>query len=163
MTIRIDDASGRVSEELSEVLEAAVAEASDGLVTLGMVRDKLKQALAEQGRAASRRIGAEQTLYAELEALVEEFGEEAPVIDFIAVKASDELSELIAEVLDRTGRDQGVTLGRVREALEQGLIAELEGEGRFESDVEQPLLAELDALIERYGADTPAEDVLRFD
>lgn len=163
MTARIDDPSGRVSEDLSQVLEDALAAAGDEPVTLGMARDTLKHTLAEQGRAPSRRIGAEQTLYPELEALVEEFGEDALVIDFIAVKASDELSELIEEVLDRSGRDQGTTLGRVREAFAQGLIADLEGEGRFESDVEQPLLAELDALIERYGADTPAEDVLRFD
>ncbi|MGH7337756.1 MAG: hypothetical protein ACREI7_09265 [Myxococcota bacterium] len=163
MTVRIDDPSGRVSEELSQVLEDALADAGDEPVTMGMARDKLKQTLAEQGRAASRTIGAEQTLYAELEALVEEFGKDAPVIDFVAVKASDELSELIEEVLDQTAGEQGVTLGRVRETIEQGLTAELEGEGTFESDVEQPLLAELDALIERYGPDTPAEDVLRFD
>lgn len=163
MTVRIDDPSGRVSEELSQVLEDALADAGEEPVTLGMARDKLKQALAEQGREPNRRIGAEQTLYAELEALVEEFGEQAPVIDFIAVKASDELSELIEEVLDQTAGEQGVTLGRVRDAIERGLTAELEGEGLFESDIEQPLLAELDALIERYGTDAPAEDVLRFD
>jgi hypothetical protein len=163
MTIRIDDANDRVSEELSEVLEAVLAEVQDEPVTLGMARDKLKEALAEQGRAASRRIGSEQSLYAELESLVEEFGEDAPAIDFVVVKASDELSELIEEVLDRTEDEHGVTLGRVREAIERGLTAELEGMGRFEPDVEQPLLAELDALIERYGADAPAEDVLRFD
>lgn len=163
MAIRIDDANGRVSEELSEALEAVLADANDEPVTLGMARDKLKAALAEQGREASRRIGSEQTIYAELEALVEEYGENAPAIDFITVKASDELSELIEEVLDQTEDEQGVTLGRVREAVRRGLMADLEGEGRFEPDVEQPLLAELDALIERYGADTPAEDLLRFD
>jgi hypothetical protein len=163
MAIRIDDPNGRVSEELSEFLEAVLADADDEALTLRMARDKLKEALAEQGRAASRRIGSEQTLYAELESLVEEFGEEAPAIDFIAVKASDELSELIEELLDQTEGEQGVTIGRVREAVRQGLMADLEGEGRFEPDVEQPLLAELEALIERYGADTPAEDLLRFD
>jgi hypothetical protein len=163
MAIRMDDANDRVSEELSEVLEAVVALADDEPVSLGMARDKLKQALAEQGRAASRRIGSEQTLYAELGSLVEEYGEEAPAIDFIAVKASDELSELIEELLDQTEAEQGVTIGVVREAVRQGLMADLEGEGRFEPDVEQPLLAELDDLIERYGADTPAEAVLRFD
>jgi hypothetical protein len=163
MAIRIDDANGRVSEELSEILEAVLAETSEEPVTLGLARDKLKEALAEQGRAASRRIGSEQSLYAELESLVEEFGDDAPAIDFVVVKASDELSELIEEVLDRTEDEQAVTLGAVREALEGGLIAELEGIGSFEPDVEQPLLAELDALIERYGADTPAEDLLRFD
>jgi hypothetical protein len=131
MTIRIDDPSARVSEDLSQVLEDALAHAQEA-PTLGTARDRLKRALAEQDRAASRRIGSEQTLYAELESLIEEYGADAPVIDFVAVKAS-------------------------------GLTAELEGEGRFESDVEQPVLAELDALIERYGADTPAEDVLRFD
>jgi len=163
MAIRIDDASSRVSEELSEVLEAVMADADDEPVTLGTARDKLKEALAEQGREASRRIGAEQSLYAELESLVEEYGEDAPAIDFIAVKASDELSELIEALLDQTEDEQGVTIGRVREAVRRGLMADLEGEGRLEPDVEQPLLAELDALIERYGADAPAEDLLRFD
>jgi hypothetical protein len=163
MTIRIDDASGRVSDELSQVLEDFLVEADEAPATLGAARDWLKGSLAEQGRAASGRIGSEQTLYAELQRLVEEFGEDAPAIDFIAAKAGDELSELVEALADRIGDRRGVTLGVVRDAVLQGFQADLEGEGRFGPDVEQPLLAEIDALIERYGPDTPAEDVLRFD
>lgn len=148
MAKRIDDANGRASEELSEVLEAVVADGSEEPVTLGMARDKLKQALAEQGREASRRIGSEQLLYAHLESLVEEYGEDAPAME---------------ELLDLTKGEHGVTIGQVREAVRQVLMADLEGEGRFAPGVEQPLLAELDTLIERYGADAPAEDLLRFD
>jgi len=51
----------------------------------------------------------------------------------------------------------------VRDAVDQGLLAELEGEGLIESDDAQAIVAELDALIERYGADQPAEDLLRMD
>jgi chitinase len=160
------DAASRVSEEMSSLLESLVNNPDLDLpVTLGVVRNKLKLALAGLGLEPDRHaFGNEQSLYAEIEALIEEYGEDAPALDFLAVKASDALSDLIEALLDDfEDEDVAATLGRVREAIVDGLAARLAGDGVIGDDEEQTLLAEVDALIERYGEDTLAEDVLGFD
>lgn len=160
------EAASRVSEELSTLLESMVNNPDLDLpVTLGLVRNKLKLTLAGLGVEPDRHaFGNEQSLYAEIEALIEEYGEDAPAIDFLAVKASDALSDLIEALLDDfEDEDMAATLGRVREAIVDGLAARLAGNGVIGEDEEQTLLAEVDALIERYGEDTLAEDVLGFD
>jgi len=157
------EVENRVSEELSEVLAAIVESAEAELVTLGVARDMLKQTLTAEGGKPDSGIGAEQSVYAELESLVEEFGEDAPAVDFVAPKAGEELSELIESLVDEAEDGEGVTLGRVREAIEHGALARLEGKGVLEPDEEPALLAELDRLIERYGADALAEELLRYD
>ena len=55
------------------------------------------------------------------------------------------------------------TLGWVRDAMTGGLIARLVGDGTIDPDEDQTLLAEIDALIERYGDDVIAEDFVRFE
>jgi hypothetical protein len=45
--------------------------------------------------------------------------------------------------------------------MQNGLIARLVGAGLLEEEDEQPLEAEIEALIERLGAEEPAENVLR--
>jgi hypothetical protein len=160
------DAASRVSEEMSSLLESLVNNPDLDLpVTLGVVRNKLKLTLAGLGLEPDRHaFGNEQSLYAEIEALIEEYGEDAPALDFLAVKASDALSDLIEALLDDfEDEDVAATLGRVREAIVDGLAARLSGDGVIGEDEEQTLLAEVDALIERYGEDTLAEDVLGFD
>jgi len=157
-------ADARVSEELSEVIEAMIDNPDfSEQVTLGFVRDKLREAIAEQDRAADRKPGSEGSLYAEAEALADEFGEDMLAAEFVVAKASESLSELIEAVVDRSDELVPPTLGDVREAITGGLAAELEGEGILDADEAQPLLAEIDSLIERHGADTLAETVLRFD
>jgi hypothetical protein len=157
-------ADSRVSEELSEVIEAMIGdpEFADP-VTLGLVRDKLREAIAAQDREADLKPGSEGSLYAEAEALADEFGEDMLASEFVVTKASESLSELIEAVIDRSDEDVAPTLGDVREAITGGLAAELAGEGNLDADDDQPLVAEIDALIERYGVDALAEDVLRFD
>ena len=155
-------AESRVSEELSEVL-AAIIESSDAeMVTLGEARELLRGRLDGEGKLPGG-AGEEESVYPELEALVEEFGAEAPAADFIAARTSEALSELIEALLDQTGESEGLTLGEVREAIELGLAARLEGGGVLEVEDEQALLAELDRLIERHGPDALAEELLRFD
>lgn len=154
----------RVSEELSEVMDAMIANPEfDEPVTLGFVRDKLKEAIASQDREPDLRPGSEGSLYAEAAALADEFGEDTLAEEFVAAKASESLSELIEALLDRSDEDVVPTLGDVRQAITQGLAAQLAGAGILDPEDDQPLLAEIDALIERYGAEMPAEDVLRFD
>jgi len=154
----------RVSEELSEVMDAMIGNPEcPEPVTLGFVRDKLKEVIAAQGREVDLKPGSEGSLYAEAAALAEEFGEDTLAEAFVVAKAGESLSELIEAVLDRAEEDVVPTLEDVREAIVQGLAAQLVGEGIIDADEDQPLLAEVDALIERYGADALAEDVLRFD
>ena len=163
MTIPIDPDS-QVSAELSEVMSSLLSNPEvPEPVTLGTVRTVLAHSLHGEDLEEAVRIGLEETLLAELEQLIDEYGEEAFAGDFVSASASDALSELIEAVLERSDDDVEVVLGDVRDAVGEGLLAELEGEGLIESDDAQAIVAELDALIERYGADQPAEDLLRMD
>jgi hypothetical protein len=153
--VRLPNGDRRASEELAEALEAALAGADvDEVVTLGAVRDRLKEMLAEQGGEASGRSEGAQSVYAELQALVEEFGEDVPARDFIEMKASENLAGLIEELLTTAEDEDGITIGLVREAVKEASI---------DPDAEHALVAELDALIERYGEHALAEEVLPYE
>lgn len=139
------------SEELSQALETILSHTDeDEELTLGQARDTLSELLAEQGAEAGRGGDGGQSIYVELLALVERYGEDVPARDFIAMKASASLSGVIEEVLKHTD-EEGVTIGLVREAVKEAMI---------DPDAEHALVAELDALIDRYGEDTLAEDLL---
>jgi hypothetical protein len=136
----------------------------EGPVTLGLVRDRLRRARTGHGlKADLSPFGTEDSLYAEVEALVEEFGEQALAADFTAVKASEELSAVIEAVLDEGGRRSVPTLGTLREAVDRGLLARMAGDGLIDPDQNETLIAEIDALIERFGSGRPAEQLLRFE
>ena len=159
------DGDSRASEELSAYMESLLNDPElEEPVTLGLVRDRLRRARTGHGLKADRSpFGNEDSLYAEVEALVEEFGEEALAADFTAVKASAELSDVIEAVLDEAGRRSVPTLGSLRDAVDRGLLARMAGEGVIDPDQNETLVAELDALIDRFGRDTPAEELLRFE
>ncbi len=157
-------ADARVSEELSIVLEALLSEAQrDEPVTLGVARERLRRTLGADEHSPVRRVGSDPSVLAELETLIEEFGADVAADDFVAVAASAELSEVIEALLDHPADDETLTLARVREAIQGGLAALMEARGALEADDEPALRAELEALIERYGPETPAEPLLRFD
>jgi len=159
------EAESRVSEELSAFIESMLNTPDiEEPVTLGAVRDKLKQALDAQGMEADRKgFGNEQSLYVEVEALIDEYGEDVPATELTAVKASDILSEVIEAILDDKEEDVGLTLESVRAEMAGGWLSRLVGDGVIETEDEQSLLAEMDALIERYGGETLAESLLRFE
>jgi citrate synthase len=159
------EADERVSQELSAMIETLSNDPdSDEVVTLGVVRDRIRQTLA--GFAEAERIhlfGDEETLGAEIDALIEEYGEDAQAIQLASVKASEDLSTIIEALMDDTEEDIALTLGAVRQAMAAGLVAGLAGDGLIEPDEEQTLLAEIEWLIERLGEDALAENVLRFE
>ncbi len=159
------EADERVSQELSAVIEAIAGNPdTDEAVTLGVVRESIRQTLA--GFAEAERIhlfGDEETLCAEVDALIEEYGEDVLAINLATVKASNGLSTIIEALMDDTDEDTALTLGGVRRAMADGLVASLAGDGLIESDDEQTLLAEIETLIERGGEDMLAENVLRFE
>ncbi len=158
------DPDARVSPELSEVMGGLLNNPDvPEPVTLDSVRSVLRHGLDAEDLEEAPKIGLEETLLAEVEQLIDEYGEEALAADFVSTSASEALSEFIEAVLERADEETEVVLGDVRDAVDQGLLAELEGAGLLESDDAQALVAELDALIERYGIELPAEDLLRMD
>nr|SPS05072.1 conserved protein of unknown function [Candidatus Nitrotoga fabula] len=164
MTFPIEPES-RVSEALAEAMEEIINDPDlEGPVTLALVRDKLQEQLAMEGIEAERHeFGNEESLYAEIEALIDEFGEDAFAMDFTTVKASQELSSVIESILDDSEADIAPTLEAIREAMANGYLAQLVGSGVIETEDEESLMGELDSLIERYGPETLAEDVLGYE
>ena len=155
----------RVSEELAETMEDIINDPDlEGPVTLALVRDKLREQLALEGIEAERHdFGNEESLYAEVEALIDEFGEDAFAADFTTVKASQELSSVIESILDDSEADIAPTLEEVREAMMDGYLAHLVGTGVIETEDEESLIGEMDSLIGRYGPETLAEDMLGYE
>ena len=95
--------------------------------------------------------------------MIDEFGEDAFAMDFTTVKASQELSSVIESILDDSEADIAPTLEAIREAMANGYLAQLVGSGVIETEDEESLMGELDSLIERYGPETLAEDVLGYE
>jgi len=162
--LRTYDPAARVSPELSEILESLTnfSEALD-LVTLGYVRAAL--ATGDLGVAYDAdRLHPEimRSVLTELDDLIEEYGVEAPAVDFVSVTASEGLSRVIEAVMD-TGRRNPPTLGGVQEAMEQGLLARLVGEGVIEPDEDDTLPGEMEDLIRRYGPDVQAEHFIHYE
>jgi hypothetical protein len=159
------EGDSRASEALSARMEGLLNDPDiDEPITLGFVRQRLREALTGRGLKADRsQFGTEESLYAEIEALVEEFGEEAPASDFTAVKASEELSAVIEAILDDGDEEVAPTLWSLREAIAGGYFARLVGEGVIEAEQYESLLAEIEDLIGRYGRDIPVEELLRFE
>jgi len=77
--------------------------------------------------------------------------------------ASEPLSRVIDAVVSDENRENPPTLGAVREAIVAGLLASLVGNGVLEEDEDDNLLVEIDALISHHGADSLAEQFLRYE
>ena len=159
------DAATRVSSELSALMETMVDDPDrEAPPTLADVRSRVRQ----RSSAADRR---EETLHpqqrasllAEIDDLVDEFGGDAPAIDFVAAKASEQLSRVIEVAIEQSRVKHQPTLGGVRDAMAAGLIARLAGDGIIDPDQDQTLIAEIEALIERHGEDAIAEGYMRFE
>jgi hypothetical protein len=99
----------------------------------------------------------------EVEDLIDEYGGDMLAVSFIVTRATEDLSRIIEAAGNDPALPDQPTLGAVREAMLQGLTARLAGDGVIETDEDQTLLAEIDALIERYGRDAVAETFTRFE
>jgi hypothetical protein len=164
MKLSIDVAT-RVSRELGTVIETMVDDPErEEPPTLEDVRhvvcqmtdvaDRWDEAMHPQERTSVLR---------EIDDLVDEFGGEASAVDFLAVKASEELSRIIEVAMENPLVRHEPTLGAVHDAMANGLMARLVGDGTIEPDQDQTLIAEIDGLVQRYGADAVAEDFIRFE
>lgn len=160
------DVASRVSPRLSALIEGRANDPDEEQpVTLSEVRSFLADLLSEEYREAEQlhRFDLGDSLLDELDALIEEFGEGALAIDFAQHAASEALTQVIEAILDDDSRDNPPTLETVREAILAGLPSQLLGEGALEDDESDTLLAEIEAMIERFGADALAEGFLCFE
>ncbi|MCX7897307.1 MAG: hypothetical protein N2441_05490 [Rhodocyclaceae bacterium] len=160
------DVATRVSPRLAGFIENCLEnEDLPEPVTLFAVRNHLARMLSPEFREAERlhRFDVGDSLLDELDALIEEFGADAPAADFTSAQASEALSRVIEAVLDDEMRENPPTLGAIREAIAQGLAARLVGDGVLEEEESETLMGEVEALIERFGEDALAEDFIRYE
>lgn len=157
------DIASMVSEDLSQILEGAVNDPdANESPSLGSVRNLIAKTTAGEPFEADRlHFDQNRSLLEEIDDLIEQFGDEAPAIDFVSVKASEDLTRIIEAIMN-TGASPP-TLEVVRNAMQHGLVARLAGEGIIEPDASETLFAEIEALIDRYGKDATAENFLRYE
>ncbi len=160
------DIASRVSPRLSELLRARTNDPdSEQPVTLIAARRFLAELLPADFREAERlhHFDVDVSLLDEMEALIEEFGESALAVDFVQTQASEQLSRAIESLINDENRENPPTLSAVREAIVSGLGVRLVGDGVLEDDEDDTLLSEIEAMIEQFGADTLAEQFLRYE
>jgi hypothetical protein len=159
------DPASRVSAELSAIIETLVnAPDAEESITLGDVKRTVAAGLLGEVNEAERlHFESRDTVLAEIGALIEQYGEEAPALDFLTVKASEQLSRVIEAMMSDPNTPQRPTLGAVREAMLHGLVARLVGEGAIDPDEDETLLGEVANLIEHHGQDALAEELLRYE
>lgn len=103
------------------------------------------------------------SLLDELTQLIEDFGAEAPVIDFIRSSASEGLTRVIEAMVNDDNRENPATLSELRNLLINGFSAHLVGEGVLDEDEDDELLAEVDSLIEHFSEEAFVENFLRYE
>lgn len=160
------DVASRVSPRLSELLRRRVNDPdSEQPITLVSARHFLSGLLPSDFREAERihHVDVDISMLDEMDALIEEFGEAALAVDFVQSYASEQLSRVIEALINDGNRENPPTLSAVREALVSGLGVRLVGEGVLEEDEDDTLLAEIDDLIEQFGADSLAEEFMRYE
>jgi hypothetical protein len=70
---------------------------------------------------------------------------------------------VIDAVINDRDRNSPPTLAMIKDAMNSGLSASLVGAGVLEEDEDDVLLEEIDALIDRHGADALAEEFIRYE
>lgn len=160
------DTATRVSPELSALIENRInSSETDQYITLGTIQELVTGLLTNAFVETEQlhHFDITESLLDELNTLIEEFGETALAIDFLRTLASEELSRVIEAVTNNSDEENPPTLEMVRDAINSGLSASLVGAGVLEEDEDDVVLAEIEALIDRYGADALAEEFIRYE
>lgn len=160
------DIASRVSPRLSEFLRNRCNDPEcEQPITLLTARQFLADLLPADFREAERlhHFDLDASLLDEMDALLEEFGKDALAVDFVQAQASEPLSRVIESLVNDENRENPPTLAAVKDAIADGLGVRLVGEGALEEDEDDTLMAEIEALIEQFGPDTPAEELLRYE
>lgn len=160
------DVSSHVTPRLSALIETVVNN-PDGPEepTLDTVRHYFTDLLPPGFQESERmhHFDLSDSLVDELTRLIEEYGADAPAIDFMRSSAGEGLTRVIEAVVNDENRENPPTLGEIRAQLANGLGARLVGEGVLDEDEDDTLMAELDGLIEHFTEDALAEDFLRYE
>lgn len=160
------DISSRVSPELSSFIESMINNLdTNEPITLDAIRTFITYELPAEINDTEHmhHFDIGESLIDELDALIEEFGGTAAAVDFVYTFASEPLSRVIEAVLNDANRDNPATLAAVNEALVNGLASRMVGEGVLDEDEDDVLVPEIKELINRFGADAPAEEFLRYE
>lgn len=150
-----DAASDELAEAMQQVLDGEDVEEP---ATLAEVRGALQQ--SQQARSAPlRRLDPEdrEALVVEIGNLIDVYGEDAAAERFLQPFGGSDIARVLEHAIERGDEP---TLGHVQGMIEEGLLAELIGEGELAEEDEQGLRASLEALIARHGANAFAEDFL---
>ena len=160
------DADVYVSPELSSFIDRIVNDPDiEQLPSLSQVRDYLDGLLSEPFTESEHlhHFDVSSSILDELDTLIDEFGPSALAVEFSQAKASEALSRVIETAMDDENRENPPTLEEVREAMADGLVNRLVGDGALEEDEDDTLEEEIEELIDRFGADALAEDFLRYE
>ncbi|PTN11038.1 hypothetical protein [Nitrosomonas aestuarii] len=160
------DVATRVSPSLSALIESRLNHSEpEEYITLLIIRDYVTGLLSAEFTEAEQihHFDINESLLDELNALIEEFGETALAHDFVQNSASESMSRVIDAVISNREYDNPPTLEIIKQAIVMGLPASLVGDGVLDEDEDDGLLAEIDALINRHGADAIAEEFLRYE
>ncbi len=160
------DVASRVSPALSALLESRVNDPDcEQPVTLVAVRHFLANLLPAELREAEQmhHFDVSESLLDELDSLIEEFGRSALAVDFVQINVSEQMSRVIEAVVNDENRKNPPTLAAVKDAIDTGLGARLVGEGGLDEDEDDTLVSEIETLIEHFGADTLAEELMRYE
>ncbi|MEW6728418.1 MAG: hypothetical protein AB1332_03610 [Pseudomonadota bacterium] len=71
------------------------------------------------------------------------------------------LREILVHVANDPEMEQPVTLGSVMQAMHEGLVDELEAEGRLDLENREALYGELEAAMEEFGSDALATNFIQ--
>lgn len=103
------------------------------------------------------------SLLDELTQLIDDYGPDAPAVDFIRANASEGLTRVMEAMVNDDNRENPATLGELRGLLNNGFCAHLVGEGLLDEDEDDVLLAEVDGLIEHFSEEALVENFLRYE
>ena len=161
------DTAVNVSPALSVILENRLNNLDiDQPVTLGDVREHLQSILPGsviESENLHPQFDDDDAPLEELDALIEEYGEEAPAMEFTRAYASEALTRVIESALNDNNREAPPTLEDIRMLLSSGVSSRMVGDGELDEDEDDPLLEEVDFLIERHGPDMLAEDLMCYE
>lgn len=160
------DIASRVSPELSSIIETIINRLdTDEPLTLASVRSFIEDDFPAELEEAEHmhHFDTVESLIDEVDELIEEFGESAAAVDFVYAFASEQLSRVIEEVVSDESRDNPPTLATIKDAIGNGQLSRMVGDGSLEEDEDDVLMPELENLISRFGPDAPAEDFLRYE
>lgn len=160
------DVSDSVSPQLSAFIEKCVNDSvSEQPVTLVQLRNFMTDSLPDSFNESERmhHFGVGESIFDELDSLIEEYGEDALADDFTKTTASEALSQVIGAMVNDDNRETLPTLADVRENMTTGLLSKLVGDGVLEDDENGSLLAEIESLITRYGANVLAEGFMNYE